>query len=125
MKRIESSVTPEGQFKYGIHKPNYSVTNLRQTANLDTLGTDETGNCVGNKKNFPDNNVVVKDADWIFEIPNPLPFKGRTYIDKVWADNSANNYERICIQAPKKVSLSSTLRDEKIESSLNDKLPAQ
>ncbi|MFT5728780.1 MAG: hypothetical protein ACI8PB_002936 [Desulforhopalus sp.] len=123
MKRIESSVTPEGEFKYGIHKPSYSVTNLRQAANLDILGIDESGNLVDNKKNYPDNNVVVENADWIFEIPNPLPFKGRTYIDKVWADNSANNYGRICIKASEKVSLSSTLRDEKIESSLIDKLP--
>ena len=123
MKRIESSVTPEGQFKYGIHKPNYLVTNLRQGANLDTLGTDETGKVVDNKTNYPDNNVVVKDADWIFEIPNPLPFKGRTYIDKVWADNSASDYGRICIKASGNVSLSSTLKDEKIDSSLIDKLP--
>ena len=123
MKRIESSVTPEGQFKYGIHKPSYSVTNLREGANLDTLGTDETGTLVGNKRNYPDNKVVVKDADWIFEIPNPLPFKGRTYIDKVWADNSANNYARIRIQAPENVSLSTTLKEEKINKSFINRLP--
>lgn len=123
MKRIESSVTPEGQFKYGIHKPSYSATNLREKANLDTLGTDQAGRPVGNKKNFPDSDVTVKNADWIFEIPNPLPFKGRTYIDKVWADNSANDYGRIRIPVPGKVSLSTTLEDEKIDSSFIEKLP--
>jgi len=123
MKRIESSVTPEGEFKYGIHKPSYSVTNLRPEAKLATLGKDENGNSVENKRNYPESNVVVKDADWIFEIPNPLPFKGRTYIDKVWADNSANDYQRIRIKGAEKVSLSATLSDENIESSFINKLP--
>jgi hypothetical protein len=123
MKRIESSVTPEGTFKYGIHKPSYSVTNLRGEAKLAALGKDENGNRVENKKNYPESNVIVKDADWIFEIPNPLPFKGRTYIDKVWADNSANNYQRIRIKSAEKVSLSATLSAENIESSLINKLP--
>lgn len=123
MKRIESSVTPEGEFKYGIHKPSYSVTNLRPEAKIAALGKDENGNSVENKKNYPESNVVVKDADWIFEIPNPLPFKGRTYIDKVWADNSANDYQRICIKGAESVSLSATLSDEDIESSFINKLP--
>ena len=123
MKRIESSVTPEGTFKYGIHKPSYSVTNLRGEAKLAALGKDLNGKSVENKRNYPESNVIVKDADWIFEIPNPLPFKGRTYIDKVWADNSADNYQRIRIKSAEKVSLSATLTAENIESSLINKLP--
>ena len=123
MKRIESCVTPEGNFKYGIHKPCYTVTNLRGETNLDTLGTDQHGDTVDNRRNYPEDSVTVQDADWIFEIPNPLPFKGRTYIDKVWADASADNYQRIRIKAAEEVSLSSTLSDENIDSSLIDKLP--
>lgn len=123
MKRIESCVTPEGNFKYGIHKPCYTVTNLRGETNLDTLGTDQHGDTVDNRRNYPEDSVTVQDADWIFEIPNPLPFKGRTYIDKVWADASADNYQRIRIKAAEEVSLSSTLSDENIDASLIDKLP--
>ncbi|MFT5700648.1 MAG: hypothetical protein ACI8ZB_003529 [Desulforhopalus sp.] len=123
MTRIESCVTPEGEFKYGIHKPTYEVTNLRPETKIDTLGKDTKGNVVDNRRNYPDANVSVKNADWIFEIPNPLPFRGRTFIDKVWADASANNYKRIRIQAQEKVSFSSILEAENIEPSLIDKLP--
>lgn len=123
MKRIESCVTPEGDFKYGIHKPSYTVTNLRAEAKIDNLGKDQQGNNVENKRNFPGTNVTVKNADWIFEIPNPLPFKGRTYIDKEWADASANDYETITIKGPEPVSLSATLDREDIDPSFIDKLP--
>ncbi|WP_458778072.1 hypothetical protein [Desulforhopalus sp. 52FAK] len=123
MKRIESCVTPEGEFKYGIHKPSYSVTNLRDTKVLDTLGKDLHGAVVENSRNYPDFNVTVDGADWIFEIPNPFPFNGRTFIDKEWADSSAENYDRICIKAPETVSLSSTLAEERIDPAIIEKLP--
>ena len=123
MKRIESCVTPEGDFKYGIHKPSYSVTNLRETTTLDTLGKDIQGEIIGNKRNYPDSDVTVDGADWIFEIPNPFPFNGRTFIDKEWADNSANDYDRISIKEPEAVSLSSTLTEEKIDPAIIQKLP--
>lgn len=123
MKRIESCVTPEGEFKYGIHKPRYRVTNLRNATEIDTLGRDSQDNRIDNRKNYPDSDIEVDGADWIFEIPNPLPFQGRTFIDKEWADTSANNYDKIRIPAPPSVSLTSVLAGEKIDPSLIEKLP--
>ena len=40
MKRLQSCVTPSGEFIYGIHKPSYSVTNLRQDTRIEILGRD-------------------------------------------------------------------------------------
>ena len=72
---------------------------------------------------IPQGNVEVNDADWIFEIPNPFPFKGRTYIDKEWADASANNPERISLPQPERVSFSEILQQSNIDKSLFERLP--
>lgn len=126
---IESCVTPQGTFQYGIHKPSYSVTNLRSNALICPLGTaqssqknqpDET---VYNTQNFPVNDINVTQADWIYEIPNAFSFRGRTFIDKEWADSSANNPHKIRLEEPGPVSLTSTFQDEGVEDSLFAKLP--
>ncbi len=93
MKRIQSCVIPGGRFQYGIHKPAYTVTNLRPSTRVESLGLTESGAPVKNLRNYPEGNIEVTGADWIFEIPNPFPFKGRTYIDKEWADASAETPE--------------------------------
>ncbi len=77
-----------------------------------------------NAPNFPDSNIEVCLSDWIFEIPNPFPFKGRTFIDKEWADASANDPDRIRISAPDNVSLTATLKKEGIDKNLLVKLPS-
>lgn len=123
MKRIESSITPQG-FQYGIHKPSYDVTNLRQETELDILGLDEDDNPVDNTQNYPDTDLRVENADWIFEIPNPFPFRGRTFIDKEWADASARYPERISLQQPPTVSLNSVLKENGIDRTLLAKLPS-
>ncbi|MCP4338692.1 MAG: hypothetical protein GY799_07320 [Desulfobulbaceae bacterium] len=124
MKRIETCIVPGGSFQYGIHKPAYTVTNLRPSTKLETLGLTEDNDLVKNERNYPQENLEVTGADWIFEIPNPFPFKGRTYIDKEWADASANNPERISLPQPQDVSLCETLQQNKIEEALFEKLPA-
>jgi hypothetical protein len=123
MKRIRSCVTPEGKFIYGIHKPQYSVTNLRTNSEIQTLGHSGDGTEVNNIRNFPDSDVAVENADWIFEIPNPFPFKGVTYIDKEWADASANNYGRIRIPQPEHVSFSDVLEATNNNAEIFGKLP--
>lgn len=122
--RIRSCVTPQKQFIYGIHKPNYSVQNLRSTARIENLGHLQNGKAYNNQENFPQGTIQVEDADWIFEIPNPLPFKGTTFIDKEWADNSAANPQRISLPQRQTLSLSSLLEEEHIPVSLLEKLPA-
>ncbi len=124
MKRLETCISPEGTFQYGIHKPAYSVTNLRQATNIEQLGLTEDNDLVNNERNYPKENVEVKGADWIFEIPNPFPFKGRTYIDKEWADVSANNPDRIKLPQPEQVSLSDVLNQSNIDRALIERLPA-
>jgi len=109
MNRIRSCVTPEGKFVYGIHKPEYTVKNLRQESRRQSLGSLDGSGQIFNERNLPEHDVEVEHADWIFEIPNPFPFKGATFIDKEWADASASNYQRIRIADPAPVSFSQVL----------------
>ena len=124
MHQIRTCVTPEGIFRYGIHKPSYAVVNLRQANREDRLGPGPAGESVTNSANFPLGDVTVHGADWIFEIANPLPFKGTTYIDKEWADASAANYDRIRVAAAEDVSLTQTLTKAGVAAELIDQLPA-
>ena len=124
MKRLQTCVTPQGNFQYGIHKPAYTVTNLRPNADIKVLGLTEKNEPVSNGRNYPEGDVQVHGADWIFEIPNPFPFKGRTYIDKEWADASAENPPRISLPQPEQVSLCETLQHNNIDSTLLERLPA-
>ena len=121
---IRTCVTPEKQFIYGIHKPAYTVENLRVQTNIETLGHLPSGEPCSNETNFPQGKVAVANADWIFEIPNPLSFRGSTFIDKEWADNSARNQQRISLPKKDVLSLSSILRDEQIPATLVRKLPS-
>ncbi len=124
MKRLKTCITPDGKFRYGIHKPSYAVTNLRGSCKLAPLGLTEQNDPVDNARNYPEGNVEVNSADWIFEIPNPFPFKGRTYIDKEWADACAENPTRIRLPQPEHVSLSKTLQQNNVDESLIERLPA-
>lgn len=125
MKQIHSCVTPEGKFIYGIHKPEYLVDNFRTTKQTRQLGLLEDSSTVSNDGNYPDGQIEVTGADWIFEIRNPFPFRGATFIDKEWADASANNYQKIMIPERQKLSLSSLLDQEGTDTSIISKLPPQ
>lgn len=111
MRKYFNSVTPEGKFVYGIHKPQYKVANFRDNKLITELGRTTEGNPVDNSANYPDGELEVIGADWIFEIHNPFPFRGATFIDKEWADASASNPERIRIQKTKQFSFSSLLAE--------------
>lgn len=123
MNRIRSCVTPEGKFIYGIHKPEYTVTPLRQETTIEPLGHLQDQSTVDNSRNFPSKQVLVDKADWIFEIPNPFPFKGVTYIDKEWADASARDYDRIRLAEPQPVSMSETLSTSGVSSDFLKSMP--
>ena len=68
---IRTCVTPEKQFIYGIHKPAYTVENLRDVEKVESLGHLQSGEPFSNQANFPRGEVKVEKADWIFEIPAP------------------------------------------------------
>ncbi len=84
-------VSPSGTFVYGIHKPNYTAINLREKDYITCLGHIGSDTEVDNKVNFPDDDVNIDNADWVFEVSNPFPFMGATYILKSSADRHVEN----------------------------------
>lgn len=103
----KTCVTPNGSFKYGIHEPSFTAHNLRPTKTIQSLGSFPDGTVNDNKRNFPDEDVIETQADTIYEIPNPFPFRGTTYIAKSWAENKAKNPESISLPKPLDYSFSS------------------
>jgi hypothetical protein len=96
---------------------------MRYQAIIEDLGHLDSGMPYSNEANFPKTNIHVQEADWIFEIANPLSFRGTTFIDKEWADNSARNPQRISLPKKKQLSFSELLEKEQIPSTLFEKLP--
>ncbi len=125
MKQIHSCVSPKGKFIYGIHKPEYRVDNFRTTKQVRQLGSLEDNSVITNDENYPDGQIEVTGADWIFEIRNPFSFRGATFIDKEWADASANNHQKIRIAERQELSLNSLFDQEGTDKSLISKLPSQ
>lgn len=123
MNTYTNCVTPQGKFIYGIHKPSYTVANLRDHKQLKTLGLFDDGSEHVNSANFPDGDVCINEGGWIYEIANPLPFRGVTYIDKRWADNSAADCSKISLPQPEPLSFREFLKDNDIDSSLINSLP--
>ncbi len=122
--KLRTCVRPNQQFVYGIHKPSYCVHNARNKKNIKELGRFQSGEIYLNSANYPQGNATVEDADWIFEIPNPLSFRGSTYIDKEWADASAKNPERISLPQKEDLSLTALFNEEDISGTLLGKLPS-
>ncbi len=128
MNKIRTCVTPKQQFLYGIHRPSYTVSNIRDNKKVEHLGTsaDAVDNqlALDNRHNFPDGPLTISKADRIFEIPNPLPFRGTTFINQEWADASAVNIHRFSLPRKEQISLSLILQQAGISSSLISKLPS-
>jgi len=106
---LQTSITPEGRFRVGKHVPSYQVINLREHNHLCNLGILPDRTSVGNQDNFPQGDIDVEKARPIYEILNPLPFRGCTYIDSGWAAARADDPTLIRIQAPAPVSLRAIL----------------
>ena len=81
-------VAPSGEFVYGIHKPRFRVTNLRENDYIVDLGRTSNQETINNADNFPEKDVEVSAGAWIFEIPNAFPFMGATFILKAKADQT-------------------------------------
>lgn len=106
---LNTSVTPQGRFVVGVHFPSYTVANLRQLDCLCSLGRLAGGEIVDNRGNFPSGAVEVPAARRIYEIRNPLPFRGCTFIDSGWADARARAPELIRIASQPQVSMRASL----------------
>lgn len=107
--KLRTCVTPEGRFICGIHKPWFTVINLRETDLNQALGLDAADNPVDNSCNFPPGDVDEPHGEWIVEILNPFPFRGATYIDKNWADAKAADPLSISLPEPLPTSMSDFL----------------
>ncbi|PID77708.1 MAG: hypothetical protein CSB24_00025 [Deltaproteobacteria bacterium] len=123
MEKFHSCVSPAGKFIYGIHKPCFEVDNFRESKIVESLGCLADGSPINNQDNYPDGTVKVAEADWIFEIPNPLTFRGATFINKKWADAACGNSEQIRIKRRPGFSLSAIFRKEGVSGELIQKLP--
>jgi len=108
---LRTCVDPSGEFVYGIHKPAYRVENLRENNFIRPLGWFRNGAPRDNRANFPPGQVDVPQADPVFEVPNPFPFKGVTYILQRWADRNAEDPEGIALPAACRLSFTETLKD--------------
>ena len=104
---LRTCVSPEGKFVYGLHKPHFKAINMREDDVILSLGETSQGKPILNRGNFPPGDVEEASADPIFEIANPFPFRGTTFIGKVWADTTAADPTRIAIASPMKVSFQS------------------
>jgi hypothetical protein len=91
MSFFKTCVAPSGVFVYGIHKPRFRVCNLRETDPIVTLGETVDGGLLDNEKNFPRADPETTAATWVFEIPNPFPFMGSTFIPKGSADSRVDD----------------------------------
>lgn len=125
MKKYTNCVSPQGKFTYGIHKPSYKVANLRDVKKIDSLGVIDTKDEYLNTANYPDGNIDVERAKWIFEIPNPLPFRGATFIDKGWADAAASDYSKMHLPQSQDLSFNEFLQSNNLDIQLLERLPRQ
>ncbi|MFH0726980.1 MAG: hypothetical protein V2B19_11645 [Pseudomonadota bacterium] len=106
---LRTCVAPSGKFVFGIHAPSYTVENLRESDTPGELGALADGTPIDNRKNFPPGEVRVPAAEMVFEVANPFPFRGTTYILKKWADEKAGNIASIRLPPPPEVSLAKAL----------------
>jgi hypothetical protein len=73
------------------------------------LGRLEDGQPCLNRQNFPEGTLKESGATPIFEIHNPFPFRGTTYISKAWADARAEDPSGIGLPPPAPVSFSAVV----------------
>ena len=92
---MRTCVAKEGRFQVGIHHPRFTVKNQREGEYLAVLGKLDLMEPVYNQANFPDGDVHEPGADRIYEIHNPLGFRGTTFINSAWADRAAANPDQI------------------------------
>ncbi len=107
---LRTCVAPSGKFIYGIHKPIFHVVNMRENNYVGPLGFFADNTPFENQSNFPPSAVEEPNADIIYEIPNPFPFRGVTYIAKSWAEEKAKNPSSIMLSEPPNVSFTATIQ---------------
>ncbi|OGQ98971.1 MAG: hypothetical protein A2505_05085 [Deltaproteobacteria bacterium RIFOXYD12_FULL_55_16] len=108
---LRSCVHPSGRFVYGVHAPAYQIINLRENDFVEPLGALPNGSPCLNQANFPEGDLQVDQAETIYEIANPFPFRGVTYISSGWAASRALNPSSLKLPAPEAVSMRQALKE--------------
>ncbi|MCP4723241.1 MAG: hypothetical protein GY860_27625, partial [Desulfobacteraceae bacterium] len=111
MMNPRTCVDPNGRFRVGIHQPEFEVENLRENIYPEKLGQLSDGTLVDNQINFPRGNVLESGADRIYEIANPFPFRGTTFINSAWADPHTGRPETIGVPLASPCSLLQNMDD--------------
>ncbi len=120
--KLKTCVHPDGRFIHGVHRPAYQVRNLRENDAPADLGVLPDGSAHANTANFPQGDVAESGADPIWEIPNPFPFRGATFIIKSAADRAARNPMSISLPPPPEVSLSKMLGEWEVGARCADRV---
>ncbi|PLX48724.1 MAG: hypothetical protein C0613_09935 [Desulfobulbaceae bacterium] len=107
--KLHTCVRPGGRFAFSIHTPSFRVNNLRTGDEISELGICGQAPLF-NSRNFPPANIEVEKSAPVYEIANPLPFKGTTFINSAWAHRQAGHPLGITLPAPDPVSLADSLR---------------
>lgn len=102
---MRTCVLPEGRFRVAHHRSAFPVTNLRQHRWIQELGCHGDAIPVTNHQNFPQGPVAADETDGVYEIANPFPFRGATYIGKTWADAKRRDPSSICLPPPPPLSM--------------------
>ena len=109
---MKTCVSFAGEFIIGIHESHFTANNFRTNNYISSLGVLPDGTDIKNKINFPDKTIKeYKSDNIIYEVANPFPFRGVTYINSKWADKNAENPKKICpyINKSKPLSFTDTL----------------
>ena len=108
---LQTCVDPAGRFRFGLHQPAYSVENRREDDPVADLGRFDSGRTVDNRVNLPPGDVDEPAGAPVYEVRNPFPFRGATFIIKSAADRTAADSSRIALPPRPDVSLSAVLSE--------------
>lgn len=114
--KFKTCVSPSGRFVYGVHRPYFHIENYRERDKIRPLGKDTDGNDILNISNYPEKAVEEPRADVIYEVHNPFPFRGATYINSAWADGKSKKPSSITLPKPKPMSFTQSIRQSLGES---------
>ncbi|MBU1172440.1 MAG: hypothetical protein KKD44_23015 [Proteobacteria bacterium] len=115
---LKTCVNASGRFVYGVNTPFFHIANFRKNNRMCVLGKDAEGNMAMNTRNFPEKSVDEPMADVIYEIHNPFPFRGATFINSAWAKGKSKDPLSINLPSPTPMSFT-----QKMKQSLGDSIP--
>jgi len=121
---LRTSVTPDGTFLVAVHRPSLHVVNLREHDFITSLGSTPQGDPFDNRVNFPKGDISVSKAKWIYEIANPFPFRGTTYIESAWADSRRKNPDSLELPPARECSVLESLKKHMTDSEAASTLTA-